>query len=43
MTDSRRLLVSRWYELRLMDLLGYQPELRACVSCGENLDRLGSA
>jgi len=26
-------LVARWFELRLMDLLGYRPQLEACVSC----------
>lgn len=27
-------LVARWFELRLMDLLGYHPELLSCVGCG---------
>lgn len=27
-------LVVRWFELRLMDLLGYHPQLTACVGCG---------
>lgn len=31
-------LVSRWFEARLMDLLGYRPQLCACVSCGGGAD-----
>lgn len=26
--------VARWYELRLMAILGYEPELSACLGCG---------
>jgi DNA repair protein RecO (recombination protein O) len=27
-----------WFELHLLDLLGYRPELRVCVSCGHALE-----
>lgn len=30
-------LTLRWYELRLMDVLGYRPVLDACVTCGGEL------
>ncbi|HPH96192.1 MAG TPA: DNA repair protein RecO [Anaerolineaceae bacterium] len=30
-------LVSRWYEVRLLDILGFRPELFQCVSCGREL------
>lgn len=32
--DVSPALVVRWFELRLMDLLGYHPELYTCVGCG---------
>jgi len=35
-TESVELAVL-WYELRLLDLLGYRPELEACVSCEAEL------
>lgn len=28
----------RWFELKLMDQLGYRPELNGCVECGSDLD-----
>jgi DNA repair protein RecO (recombination protein O) len=31
-------LVARYYELHLLSLAGYQPQLFACVSCGEALE-----
>jgi DNA repair protein RecO (recombination protein O) len=31
------LLVLRYYEMRLLDYLGYRPELSTCVSCGEEV------
>lgn len=31
-------VVLRWFELHLMELLGYQPELHQCVSCGQAVD-----
>lgn len=27
-------LIARWFELRLIDLLGYLPDLTGCVNCG---------
>lgn len=30
-------LVSRWYEVRLLDILGFRPELFQCVSCQKEL------
>jgi DNA repair protein RecO (recombination protein O) len=30
-------MVARYFELRLLDLLGYRPELRACPCCGGTL------
>ena len=30
--------VARWFEFRLMSLLGYRPETSRCAACGGNLD-----
>lgn len=30
-------LVLRYFEIRLLDYLGYRPELKVCVSCGEEI------
>lgn len=30
-------LLLRWFELQLLRLMGFQPELFACLGCGENL------
>lgn len=29
--------IARYYDIRLLDLLGYRPELLRCVGCGENV------
>jgi len=36
-TENRDLLV-RYFELKLLDLMGYRPELRECVACGKQLE-----
>lgn len=33
--ENEPFLVLRYYEIRLLDLLGYRPELFLCVKCGE--------
>ncbi len=33
--DEEMLLPARYYELRLLSLAGFQPQLFSCVSCGE--------
>jgi DNA repair protein RecO (recombination protein O) len=38
--DSR--LVARYYELRLLELAGFRPELHHCPSCGKQLEPLKS-
>jgi DNA repair protein RecO (recombination protein O) len=32
-------LATRYYELRLLSLAGYQPQLFRCVSCGEQIEQ----
>ncbi len=36
--DDDLLLVARYYELRLLALAGYQPQLFRCVHCGEGIE-----
>jgi DNA repair protein RecO (recombination protein O) len=36
-------LAARYFELRLLDLLGYRPELHACPECGRILELEGNA
>ena len=36
-------LAARYFELRLLDLLGYRPELAACPGCGVELGPEGNA
>lgn len=31
-------LVLRWFEIRLLSRLGYQPRLQACANCGQGLE-----
>ena len=38
-TDNM-LLAARFYELHLLSLLGYRPQLFKCVSCGEGIEEL---
>ena len=35
---KNRLLALYYFEMRLLDLLGFKPELRQCVECGRKLD-----
>ncbi|NJN55645.1 MAG: DNA repair protein RecO [Anaerolineae bacterium] len=35
--DEDMLLLARFYELRLLSLTGFQPQLFSCVSCGETI------
>lgn len=37
------LLLARYYELHLLALLGYRPQLFRCVSCGENIEEQDQA
>ena len=36
-------LVVRWFEVRLLGLLGYRPQLFSCVACGTPLSQDGNA
>lgn len=36
-------LLQHWYELQLLDLLGYRPELQACVQCRTPLEPVVNA
>lgn len=36
-TDDPIFVVLRYYEMRLMDLMGYRPQLFACISCQEEI------
>lgn len=36
-TSDKLLLAARFYELRLLALTGYRPQLFTCVSCGEEI------
>jgi DNA repair protein RecO (recombination protein O) len=36
-------LVVRWFEVRFLGMLGYRPQLFACVRCGRDLDPAGNA
>ena len=31
-------ILARWYELRLLRLVGFQPQLFACVECGDEIE-----
>lgn len=37
-TSDNLLLAARYYELHLLSLLGYRPQLFQCVSCGETVE-----
>jgi len=36
-------LASRWFEIALLDLLGYRPQLRTCVGCGVEVGPEGNS
>ena len=39
----RRELVARWYELHLLDAMGFRPELSQCLECGDAIGPLDNA
>ena len=41
--NATRESVARWYELRLLEIMGYRPELSACIECGAELGPEGNA
>jgi DNA repair protein RecO (recombination protein O) len=38
-----RELVTRWFELHLLDAMGFRPELARCVACGSEIEPEGNA
>jgi DNA repair protein RecO (recombination protein O) len=38
-----RELVARWFELHLLDAMGFRPELTRCLECGSDLEPDGNA
>lgn len=36
-------VVARWFELHLLDAMGFRPELVACIECGESIEPEGNA
>jgi DNA repair protein RecO (recombination protein O) len=39
----RRGTVGRWYELHLLDVMGFRPELSRCIECGATIEPEGNA
>jgi DNA repair protein RecO (recombination protein O) len=35
--------VARWYELHLLDAMGFRPELTRCIECGATIEPAGNA
>src|ERR687892_2293074 len=42
-TVVTRELVARWYELHLLDAMGFRPELGLCLECGAMIEPEGNA
>lgn len=42
-TGAAREAIARWYELHLLDVMGYRPELSACIECGAEIGPAGNA
>jgi DNA repair protein RecO (recombination protein O) len=40
--EVSRALVARWYELHLLDAMGFRPELSQCLECGAPLEPTGN-
>ncbi|HEX2141674.1 MAG TPA: DNA repair protein RecO [Candidatus Limnocylindria bacterium] len=41
--DVRREVVARWFELALLDVMGFRPELVRCLECGADIGPEGNA
>jgi DNA repair protein RecO (recombination protein O) len=41
--DVAREVVARWYELALLDAMGFRPELARCLECGGTIEPEGNA
>ena len=41
--DVTRDVVARWFELHLLDAMGFRPELTACIECGDAIEPDGNA
>src|ERR671919_2001913 len=41
--DVSREVVARWFELHLLDAMGFRPELTRCVDCGAEIGPQGNA
>jgi DNA repair protein RecO (recombination protein O) len=40
--DVTREVVARWFELALLDAMGFRPELARCLECGAQIERGGN-
>jgi DNA repair protein RecO (recombination protein O) len=41
--EVAREVVARWFELALLDAMGFRPELRRCLECGAEIEPEGNA
>src|SRR6186997_3580705 len=42
-SEIAREVVARWYELHLLDAMGFRPELGRCLECGAAIEPAGNA
>ncbi len=42
-SEVAREVVARWYELALLDAMGFRPELARCIECGATIEPDGNA
>jgi DNA repair protein RecO (recombination protein O) len=42
-TEVTREVVARWFELQLLDAMGFRPELGRCLDCGATIEPEGNA
>lgn len=42
-TEVSREVVARWFELQLLDAMGFRPELGRCLDCGARIEPEGNA
>ncbi len=42
-SDIAREVVARWFELALLDAMGFRPELVQCLECGSSIEPVGNA